>query len=1094
MKDFSKGFCALLFCIAFSFSLHAQNKVELSIKNYLEKHHEEMGLSVQDISSWVIKDNYVTKHNGIRHVHVYQTRAGIEIQNGMANITLDSDDQVLFIGNRFIADLDGKLTGSLAPSITSETAIKKAAELLQLKGNYTPLVSNENKHHFVYGKGTLSLENIDVKLRLQFAGEAVELVWIVSIYQKSGDHWWQLFLNAHTGEEVDRLDWVVSCDFEHGHDEHRVQKTTPPNFSHQPPSAPPGANQYRVYAFPLESPNHGARTLEVSPELLSASPFGWHDTDGIAGEDFTITRGNNVFAYEDVADNDAPGYSPDGNTNWDFDYSIDLAQTPSTYQDAAITNLFYACNRIHDILYQYGFTETNGNFQVNNYGNGGLGNDEVIAEAQDGGGTNNANFATPDDGNNGRMQMYLWSGSPMIDGDLDNGIVVHEYGHGISNRLTGGPSNSNCLNNDEQMGEGWSDFLGCMLTLEAGDQGADVRGIGTFAQGQPITGSGIRPAPYSTDFGVNNYTYDATNDVSNISQPHGIGFVWATMLWDLNWAFINVYGLDPDIDAGTGGNNIVLQLVMDGMMLQPCSPGFVDGRDAILLADQINNNGANQCLIWETFANRGLGYSASQGSSNSRTDQVEAFDIPPICQTPVTSPTANFDANVYTSCTGIIDFEDLSTDVPQDWFWYFGDGGTDSIQHPTHVYLTSGTYTVSLVVSNPLGSDSIAMVNFITITLPENPITVDGGGCTQDSVLLSATGSGTIYWLDSNFAVVHQGNNFYAPPSSNDVMYYAVNGITYPISNVGPVDNNFGTGGNHNTGFTGTVDFDTYSEVSIYSAWIFSGSAGTRAISLWDQYGGAGNVVQVVNVNVPFVGAGRIDLGFEVPGPGQYSIGLNNADLYRNDSGPNYPYDVAGLMSIVGSAAGPDFYYYLYDLEVGRTPCWSDSIPVMQTVDSVDFSWTPNGLTVDFLSLALNATSWSWDFGDGNLSNAENPSHTYAANGTYTVTLSINGGQCVVSYDVTIEPNSIGELTGESIQVSLFPNPAREETTLKLNKKLTKKTDLIIYSVYGQIVEKMTLRKGTSEITIPLMGLSPQVYYVVLQHEKGDIKTRLIVH
>src|SRR5690606_7188110 len=100
-------------------------------------------------------------------------------------------------------------------------------------------------------------------------------------------------------------------------------------------------------------------------------------------------------------------------------------------------------NVIHDVAYQFGFDEAGGNFQENNYGNGGLGSDYVHAEAQDGSGVNNANFATPPDGQNPRMQMYIWTApNPDRDGDLDNGIITHEYGHGISNRLVGGPANT----------------------------------------------------------------------------------------------------------------------------------------------------------------------------------------------------------------------------------------------------------------------------------------------------------------------------------------------------------------------------------------------------------------------------------------------------------------------------------------------------------------------------------------------------------------------------------------------------------------------------------------------------------------------------
>ena len=63
-----------------------------------------------------------------------------------------------------------------------------------------------------------------------------------------------------------------------------------------------------------------------------------------------------------------------------------------------MTNLFYFCNIMHDFVYGLGFTESAGNFQTNNFGRGGTGNDSVRAEAQDGSGTNNANFATPPEG------------------------------------------------------------------------------------------------------------------------------------------------------------------------------------------------------------------------------------------------------------------------------------------------------------------------------------------------------------------------------------------------------------------------------------------------------------------------------------------------------------------------------------------------------------------------------------------------------------------------------------------------------------------------------------------------------------------------
>ncbi|MEM7035919.1 MAG: M36 family metallopeptidase, partial [Bacteroidota bacterium] len=165
----------------------------------------------------------------------------------------------------------------------------------------------------------------------------------------------------------------------------------------------------------------------------------------------------------------------------------------------------------------------------------------------------------------------------------------------------------------------------------AGRMPCPVRGIGTFAIFEPTTGQGIRPAPYSTDLGVNPFTYGDITNGAQISQPHGIGFLWCNMLWEMTWMLIDRYGYDPDLVNGTGGNNIAMQLVTEGMKLQPCGPGFEDGRDAILLADQNLYAGANQCLIWSAFAKRGLGFSASQGSANSRNDGSQAFDLPPGC-------------------------------------------------------------------------------------------------------------------------------------------------------------------------------------------------------------------------------------------------------------------------------------------------------------------------------------------------------------------------------------------------------------------------------------------------------------------------------
>ncbi len=120
----------------------------------------------------------------------------------------------------------------------------------------------------------------------------------------------------------------------------------------------------------------------------------------------------------------------------------------------------------------------------------------------------------------------------------------------------------------------------------------------------------------------------------------------------MTWAFIDEFGFDKNIYNGVGGNNIALQLVIDGLKLQSCSPGFIDGRDAILAAVEVSpyfttpeERADAACLVWTTFAARGLGFSASQGNRFSRTDQTEAFDLPPDNLNPCLGPlsTRGFD-------------------------------------------------------------------------------------------------------------------------------------------------------------------------------------------------------------------------------------------------------------------------------------------------------------------------------------------------------------------------------------------------------------------------------------------------------------------
>jgi hypothetical protein len=185
------------------------------------------------------------------------------------------------------------------------------------------------------------------------------------------------------------------------------------------------------------------------------------------------------------------------------------------------------------------------------------------------------------------------------------------------------------LNNAQQGGEGWSDWFALAYTAQAGDQGTDARGIGTYLFGQPPNGPGIRNLPYSTDPAVNNWTYESINGAS---VPHGVGSRWAQVLWEVYWALVDEYGFDADLyDVAAGaGNHRAMLYVNEGLKNTACSPTFVDARDGILQAAADNFGGADVCLLWEAFAAFGLGTDAVSGGSGS-TSPTNGFSEPPEC-------------------------------------------------------------------------------------------------------------------------------------------------------------------------------------------------------------------------------------------------------------------------------------------------------------------------------------------------------------------------------------------------------------------------------------------------------------------------------
>lgn len=219
------------------------------------------------------------------------------------------------------------------------------------------------------------------------------------------------------------------------------------------------------------------------------------------------------------------------------------------------------------------------------------------------------------------------------DGSFDNGIIAHELGHGLSNRLIGGPSQAGCLSSAQQAGEGISDFVSLLLTAEEGDTRDDVRGIGNYAVHLSNVGPGIRTYPYTTDYNKNPRNYSELPgfvDAEGDPRIYLVGELWTSMMWDVFWNIADKKGIDNTWTDETAGNYIVGKLFIQGMKMAPCNPTILEMRDAVLAADEILYGGEHELELWSAFAKRGAGYGAKSGPTNSLGGGEASFEVYPL--------------------------------------------------------------------------------------------------------------------------------------------------------------------------------------------------------------------------------------------------------------------------------------------------------------------------------------------------------------------------------------------------------------------------------------------------------------------------------
>jgi extracellular elastinolytic metalloproteinase len=305
--------------------------------------------------------------NGLVHLRLQQNVSGLRVANTYAKAAVNSQGELVSLIENFAT-----ISGSLKPASASEAqALRAALATLHPNTNQSLSVASRQGNTAAFTK-TAFFHTAPTVERVAIANNdgSLQAGFLVKTWSEKTN---QLHYTLVSGAGQ-----IVSV-------ESRTNDET---------------GNYKVFT---KDPTATPQTV------VPGADAGWL----FSGAQNSINiAGNNVNAYLDARNNDAPDRGGRAITDGNFITDANLTQTPSTdsNREVAVQNLFYLNNRIHDTLKANGFTEGAGNFQETNSTGEGLGSDSVDAEAQDGGGTDNANFATPTDGSNPRMQMYLWTG------------------------------------------------------------------------------------------------------------------------------------------------------------------------------------------------------------------------------------------------------------------------------------------------------------------------------------------------------------------------------------------------------------------------------------------------------------------------------------------------------------------------------------------------------------------------------------------------------------------------------------------------------------------------------------------------------------
>jgi hypothetical protein len=553
-------------------------------KDFILGHPDLFGLG--DLDDFEVESRYQTEHNGVTHITLRQTDAGIPSDTNALYVQVDRFGQVISVSGNYDPV---PFYPAPTPGVSAFQAVAAAAALLEPDIPFTSAVieeSAEPTQDTRFEDGPFG-NHVGASLVWVTQRDGVHLAWRVSLF--GAESLFVGLVDGHSGEVLQVRD--------------RVQNVAP----------------IEGYAF-LQNPDKAEKT--PAPVTFLGE---WFDPDP---DNEYLSSGK--FARVGVLDHPGADIQPDGNRTEEYllltepgEYQLEFKDSwskwfgiwwPETipvygweWEDQAFTgaNVFYWMNNLHDHFEVLGFDHGSRNLEAGNYGFGDsrwsktgaiayVRSEKSFCPAKD---RACAAYHDPEKDTSTWQPVLAFPVKEGITPDpaLDPDTVIHEYTHLVSNALVGGTYNLEPLHEkghqSDAIAEAFSDFFAASITNDP-------------VFGEYLTGDqtrGIRIAPLTaSDIGYGKMAEFASQN----NGYYASSLIFSSALWAVRQGLIDEHGFDL-------GKAKAERLVVDAMKTMPSGPTMLDARDALLEADSATECSAHEKMIWDAFAKRGMGYYAS---------------------------------------------------------------------------------------------------------------------------------------------------------------------------------------------------------------------------------------------------------------------------------------------------------------------------------------------------------------------------------------------------------------------------------------------------------------------------------------------------